>query len=376
MRDVKENAVWYEHIKTCKQSGARLGIVHTPHGSFETPVFMPVGTQATVKAMSPEEVKGMGADIILSNTYHLWLRPGEEIVEKAGGLHKFMNWDGSILTDSGGFQVFSLSEMRKIEEEGVHFKNHLSGEKLFLSPEKAMHIQNALGSDIMMAFDECPPVHADRRYMEKSIERTGRWLKRCRAALTSGQALFGINQGGLDPELRLKSLKEITELDLPGYAIGGLAVGETNSEMYQILDFIVPKFPENKPRYLMGVGKPANLVEAIERGVDMFDCVMPTRNARHGHIFTTSGSINIKNAKYKADHTPLDSGLSHKFATYSKSYLHHLFKTNERLGERIATTQNLAYLKHLVNEIKTAAKAGKFKEFKAKFYATTNYTNS
>ena len=359
------------------KEGIRLGSIEFENGvTVETPVFMPVGTKATVKTLDVGEIDQVSEGLILANTYHLWLHPGIDILKEVGGAKPFMHWPKAMLTDSGGYQVFSLTKNRKITEEGVLFKNPENGDKLFLTPEKSMEIQMAIGADIVMAFDECPPVHADRRYMEKSIERTGRWLKRCRAALTSDQALFGINQGGLDPELRLKSLTEITELNLPGYAIGGLAVGETNSEMYKILDYIVPKFPENKPRYLMGVGKPANLVEAIERGVDMFDCVMPTRNARHGHIFTTSGSINIKNAKFKDDHTPLDPGLSHKFANYTKSYLHHLFKTGERLGERIATTQNLAYLKHLVNEIKTAAKAGKFKEFKAKFYATTNYTNS
>ncbi len=367
-------------IKFTKQitkEGIRLGKLCFENGTVvDTPVFMPVGTKATVKTLDVKEIQEVSEGLILANTYHLWLHPGTEVLNEVKGAKAFMHWPKAMLTDSGGYQVFSLTKNRKISEEGVIFKNPESGDKLFLTPEKSMEIQMAIGADIVMAFDECPPVYADFKYMDASIERTTRWLKRCQVALTSGQALFGINQGGLDLQLRLKSLTEITALDLPGYAIGGLAVGETNQEMYKVLDFIVPKMPEEKPRYLMGVGKPANLVEAIERGVDMFDCVMPTRNARHGHIFTTIGFINIKNAKFKHDHTPLDSGLNHKFANYSKSYLHHLFKTSEKLGERIATVQNLAYLKHLVNEIKQAAKAGKFSEFKAKFYATTNYTNS
>ncbi len=367
-------------IKFTKQitkEGIRLGELRFENGTVvETPVFMPVGTKATVKTLDVNEIEEVSEGLILANTYHLWLHPGTEVLTEVKGAKTFMHWPKAMLTDSGGYQVFSLTKNRKITEEGVMFKNPENGDKLFLTPEKSMELQMAIGADNVMAFDECPPVYADFKYMDASIERTTRWLKRCQVALTSGQALFGINQGGLDLQLRLKSLKEITALDLPGYAIGGLAVGETNQEMYRVLDFIVPKMPEDKPRYLMGVGKPANLVEAIERGVDMFDCVMPTRNARHGHVFTTTGSINIKNAKFKHDHTPLDSGLNHKFANYSKSYLHHLFKTSEKLGERIATVQNLAYLKHLVNEIKQAAKAGKFSEFKAKFYATTNYTNS
>lgn len=367
-------------IKFTKQTtkeGIRLGELSFENGTVvETPVFMPVGTKATVKTLDISEIEAVSEGLILANTYHLWLHPGTDVLTEVNGAKAFMHWPKAMLTDSGGYQVFSLTKNRKISEEGVIFKNPENGDKLFLTPEKSMEIQMAIGADIVMAFDECPPVYADFKYMDASIERTTRWLKRCQSALTSGQALFGINQGGLDLKLREKSLNEITAIDLPGYAIGGLAVGETNQEMYRVLDFIVPKMPADKPRYLMGVGKPANLVEAIERGVDMFDCVMPTRNARHGHIFTTIGSINIKNAKFKHDHSPLDEGLNHKFAAYSKSYLHHLFKTSERLGERIATVQNLAYLKHLVKEIKQAAKAGKFSEFKAKFYSTTNYTNS
>lgn len=287
----------YELIKTDKQTGARLGVVHTPHGSFETPTFMPVGTLATVKTMSPEDLESMGANIILSNTYHLWLRPGENIIKEAGGLHKFMNWDGAILTDSGGFQVFSLSDMRKITEEGVHFRNHLNGEKLFLSPEKAMQIQNDLGSDIMMAFDECPPYPATHEYMKQSVERTSRWAERCLGAHARPdvQGLFGIIQGGEYEDLRKQSAQDLISLDLPGYAVGGLSVGEPKDVMNRVLEFTTPLMPSNKPRYLMGVGSPDSLIDGAIRGIDMFDCVLPTRIARNGTCMTSSGRLVVRN---------------------------------------------------------------------------------
>ena len=289
-------AIRYEFIKTCKQTGARLGRVHTPHGSFDTPTFMPVGTLATVKTMSPEELKAMDSGIILSNTYHLWLRPGHEIIREAGGLHKFMNWDRAILTDSGGFQVFSLSDFRRIEEEGVHFRNHLNGDKLFLSPEKAMEIQNALGSDIMMAFDECPPFPATFEYMKKSVERTSRWAERCLKAheRPQDQGLFGIVQGGEFEELRRQSAKDLVSMDFPGYAVGGLSVGEPKDIMNRVLEFTTPLLPDNKPRYLMGVGSPDSLIDGAIRGIDMFDCVLPTRIARNGTCMTSEGRLVVK----------------------------------------------------------------------------------
>ncbi|MDN6261522.1 MAG: tRNA guanosine(34) transglycosylase Tgt, partial [Staphylococcus simulans] len=301
-------AVTYEHIKTCKQSGARLGIVHTPHGSFETPMFMPVGTQATVKTMSPEELREINAQIILGNTYHLWLQPGNDIIKRAGGLHKFMNWNGPILTDSGGFQVFSLSNLRKITEEGVHFRHHKNGSKLFLSPEKATEIQNDLGSDIMMAFDECPPMPAEYKYVKDSIERTTRWAERCLKAhkRPEDQALFGIIQGGEYKDLRQQSAEELVKLDFPGYAIGGLSVGEPKPVMYDMVEFTEQFMPKDKPRYLMGVGSPDALIECSIRGMDMFDCVLPTRIARNGTCMTSNGRVVIKNAKYADDLSPLD----------------------------------------------------------------------
>ena len=296
-------AVTYELIKTDKKTRARRGRVTTPHGVIQTPVFMPVGTAATVKAMRPEEVREMGAEIILSNTYHLYLRPGHETVKAAGGLHKFMNWDRPILTDSGGFQVFSLGAMRKIREEGVEFRSHIDGSKHMLSPEKSMEIQNALGSDIMMAFDECAPYPADRQYVKDSLERTTRWLKRCKEyhKNTEKQSLFGIMQGGMYKDLRKESAEQIVELDLPGYAVGGLSVGEPKDIMYDIMDECVDYLPKDKARYLMGVGSPDCLFEGVERGIDMFDCVLPTRIARHGMAMTSQGRVNIKNAKYAKD---------------------------------------------------------------------------
>ncbi|SEP92943.1 tRNA guanosine(34) transglycosylase Tgt [Piscibacillus halophilus] len=364
-------AIKYELIKTCKQTGARLGRVTTPHGSFETPVFMPVGTLATVKTMAPEELKDIGANIILSNTYHLWLRPGEDIVEEAGGLHKFMNWDGSILTDSGGFQVFSLSDMRKIEEKGVHFRNHLSGEKLFLSPEGATKIQNSLGSDIMMAFDECPPYPATYDYMKSSVERTSRWAERCLEAhqKPDQQGLFGIVQGGEYEDLRKQSAQDLISLDFPGYAIGGLSVGEPKDVMNRVLDFTTPLLPDDKPRYLMGVGSPDSLVDGAIRGVDMFDCVLPTRIARNGTCMTSKGRVVVRNAKFARDFTPLDDDCDcYTCRNYTKAYLRHLIKTNETLGIRLTTYHNLYFLVKLMKDVREAIKEDRLGDFRDQFF--------
>ena len=364
-------AVTYEHIKTCKQTGARLGIVHTPHGSFETPAFMPVGTMATVKTMSPEDLKQMGAGIILSNTYHLWLRPGHEIIREAGGLHKFMNWDRPILTDSGGFQVFSLSDMRKIEEEGVHFRHHLNGSKLFLSPEKAMDIQNALGSDIMMAFDECPPFPATYEYMKASVERTSRWAERCLNAhqRPNDQGLFGIIQGGEFEELRKQSAKDLTSLHFPGYAIGGLSVGEPKDIMNRVLEFTTPLLPADKPRYLMGVGSPDSLIDGAIRGVDMFDCVLPTRIARNGTLMTSNGRVVIKNAKYERDFGPIDENCDcHTCKNYSRAYVRHLIKCNETFGLRLASYHNLYFLLNLMEQVRDAIRNDRLGDFREEFF--------
>lgn len=364
-------AVTYELIKKDTKTKARRGRVTTPHGTIETPVFMPVGTAATVKAMRPEEVKEMGAEIILSNTYHLYLRPGHEIVREAGGLHKFMNWDRAILTDSGGFQVFSLGALRKITEEGVQFRSHIDGSKHMLSPEKSIEIQTALGSDIMMAFDECAPYPADWKYVKDSMERTTRWLKRCKEAQTDTekQALFGIMQGGMYKDLRKQSAEEIVELDLPGYAIGGLSVGEPKELMCEIMDDCVDYLPENKPRYLMGVGTPDYLFEGVERGVDMFDCVLPTRIARHGMAMTSSGRVNIKNAKYERDFTPLDHQCDcYTCRNYSRAYLRHLFKCNEILSAMLLSNHNLHFLVNLMKNIRKSIEEDRFTEYKKEFY--------
>ncbi len=369
-------AVRYELIKTCKQSGARLGRLHTPHGIIETPIFMPVGTQATVKSMTPEELKEIGSQIILSNTYHLYMRPGHELIKRAGGLHKFMNWDKPILTDSGGFQVFSLGPLRKIKEEGVEFRSHLDGSKHFLTPEKAMEIQNALGSDIMMAFDECTPYPADREYVKNSLERTTRWLKRCKDAHnnTDKQALFGIIQGGMYKDLREQSAKEITSIDLPGYAIGGLSVGEPKPLMYDVLEHTTPLMPKDKPRYLMGVGSPDDLVEGVIRGVDMFDCVLPTRIARNGTAMTSQGKVVVRNATYAEDFTPLDPECDcYACKNYSRAYIRHLIKANEILGARLITTHNLHFLLNLMKQIRQAIMEDRLLDFRNEFFAKYGY---
>lgn len=364
-------AVKYELIKTCKQTGARLGRLHTPHGVIETPIFMPVGTQATVKSMTSEELKEIGSQIILSNTYHLYLRPGHDLIERAGGLHKFMNWDKPILTDSGGFQVFSLGPLRKIKEEGVEFRSHLDGSKHFLSPEKATEIQNALGSDIIMAFDECAPYPADRQYVKNSLERTTRWLERCKAAhkYPEKQALFGIVQGGMYKDLREQSAKEITAIDLPGYAIGGLSVGEPKDMMYEVLDYTVPLLPEDKPRYLMGVGSPDDLLEGVLRGIDMFDCVLPTRIARNGTAMTSQGKVVVRNASYAEDFTSLDPECDcYTCKNYTKAYLRHLIKCNEILGARLLTIHNLHFLLKMMENVREAIKEDRLLDYKKDFF--------
>lgn len=366
-----QQPVWYEAIKTCKQTGARLGVVHTPHGSFETPAFMPVGTQATVKTMAPEEIKEMGAGIILSNTYHLWLRPGNEIIKEAGGLHKFMNWDRAILTDSGGFQVFSLSDMRKITEEGVHFRNHLNGSKMFLSPEKAMEIQNDLGADIMMAFDECPPFPATFEYMKASVERTTRWAERCLEAHArpNDQALFGIVQGGEFEELRKQSARDLVAMDFPGYAIGGLSVGEPKPIMNRMLEYTTPLLPADKPRYLMGVGSPDSLIDGSIRGIDMFDCVLPTRIARNGTCMTSQGRVVIKNAKFAKDFTPLDPECDcYTCKNYTKAYIRHLIKADETFGIRLTSTHNLHFLQNLMSNVRQAIREDRLGDFREEFF--------
>ncbi|WP_337099514.1 tRNA guanosine(34) transglycosylase Tgt [Paenibacillus sp. YIM B09110] len=364
-------AVKYEFIKQCKQSGARLGRVHTPHGVIETPTFMPVGTQATVKTMSPEELKAMDAQIILSNTYHLFLRPGHDLIKRAGGLHKFMNWDRPILTDSGGFQVFSLSEMRKITEEGVHFRSHLNGDKLFLSPEVAMEIQNALGPDIMMAFDECAPFPAEYDYVKQSLERTTRWAERCLKshARPQDQALFAIVQGGMFNDLRIQSAKDLTSMDFPGYAIGGLSVGEPKHLMYDVLDHTVPILPADKPRYLMGVGSPDALIEGSIRGIDMFDCVLPTRIARNGTTMTSTGRLVIRNAKYAEDFGPLDPNCScYTCTNYSRAYIRHLLKADETFGMRLTTYHNLHFLLQLMRDVRQAIMDDRLLDFRDEFF--------
>lgn len=370
------DAVTYELIKKSDETDARLGKLHTPHGDIDTPVFMPVGTQATVKAMTPEELKEIGAGIILSNTYHLYMRPGEELVKKAGGLHKFMNWDRAILTDSGGFQVFSLSSLRDIKEEGVTFRSHIDGSKHFISPEKAVEIENALGADIMMCFDECLPFPCEHDYARDALQRTIRWAKRCKDTHknTENQSLFGIIQGGMFKDLREESIKNMVEMNFPGYSIGGLSIGEPKSLMYEVLDWTVHKLPENKPRYLMGVGSPDCLIEGSIRGIDMFDCVLPTRIARNGTVFTSHGKLVIRNAAYTEDFRPLDEECScYACRNYSRAYVHHLFKAGEILGARLATIHNLYFLINLMAEIRNAIKEDNLLHFRDEFYTKYGY---
>lgn len=363
--------------KLLKKDGkARRGEFTTPHGVVQTPVFMNVGTLAAIKgAVSSMDLKEIGCQVELSNTYHLHLRPGDEVVSKMGGLHKFMNWDRPILTDSGGFQVFSLSQMRKIKEEGVYFNSHIDGKRIFMGPEESMRIQSNLASTIAMAFDECIPNPSPRDYVEKSVARTTRWLKRCKdemdrlnslpETINNKQMLFGINQGGVYEDIRIEHAKEITKMNLDGYAIGGLAVGETHEEMYRIIDAVVPYLPEDKPIYLMGVGIPSNILEAVDRGVDFFDCVLPARNGRHGHVFTKDGKINLLNAKFELDDSPIDEGCQCPTCRhYSRAYIRHLFKAKEMLAMRLCVLHNLYFYNNLMQEIRDAIDGNYFKEYK------------
>ncbi len=360
----------FKYTLLSKDGQARRGRLTTWHGDIETPIFMPVGTQATVKTMTPEELEEIKAQIILSNTYHLYLRPGHDLVAEAGGLHKFMNWKHPILTDSGGFQVFSLDKLRKITEEGVTFRSHIDGSKHMITPEKAIEIQMALGSDIIMSFDECAPYPADRDYVKDSLERTTRWAKRCKDALTrDDQALFGIVQGGMYHDLRRQSAEELMEIGFPGYSIGGLSVGEPKELMYDILDELTPQLPEDKPRYLMGVGSPDCLVEGVARGVDMFDCVLPTRIARNGTVFVKGGKLVVRNAKYARDFRPLDENCDcYVCRNYTRAYIRHLIKTDEILGLRLCTYHNLYHLIELMQEIRDVIEAGTFTEYRRKFW--------
>lgn len=368
--------VWYEPIHVCKQTGARLGRVHTPHGSFMTPAFMPVGTQATIKGMSPDEVDGMGARIILSNTYHLWMRPGSDIVREAQGLHTFMNWNHAILTDSGGFQVFSLAKPKDITEEGVRFKSHVDGSVHLLTPEKSIQIQNDLGADIIMAFDECTPYPCEHDYAKRSLERTSRWLERCIKTHknTSEQALFGIVQGGVYPDLRRQSAKEITSFDLPGYAIGGLSVGEPGDLMYQMLEETVPILPQNKPRYLMGVGSPDYLIEGALRGIDMFDCVLPTRIGRNGTVLTREGRLIVRDAKCARQFIPIEEGCDcYVCKNYTRAYIRHLLKAKEMFGLRLCSWHNLHFLLNLMKDVREAISNDRLMDFRNEFFERFGY---
>ena len=366
--------------KLKKQEGnARRGELETPHGTVQTPLFMNVGTAAAIKgALSAADLKIIGCQVELSNTYHLHLRPGDELVRDMGGLHKFMTWDGPILTDSGGFQIFSLASLRKISEEGVKFNSHIDGRHIFMGPEESMRIQANLGSDIAMAFDECIKIPSPREYVEKSCDRTYRWLVRCKAALSEynsredavnpGQMLFGINQGATFADVRIEHMKKIAELELPGYAIGGLAVGETHQEMYDTIQAVEEYMPKDKPRYLMGVGTPGNIIEGVARGVDFFDCVMPARNGRHGHLFTWNGIINIKNEKYMRDEQPIDPECDCPVCKrYSRAYVRHLFKANEMLAMRFAVMHNLYFYNKLMEKIRMSMDNDNFEQFRSKY---------
>lgn len=360
-----------------KQDGhAKRGRLETVHGVIETPVFMNVGTIAAIKgAVSTDDLRQIGTQVELSNTYHLHVRPGDEIVKQLGGLHKFMNWDRPILTDSGGFQVFSLAKLRKIKEEGVYFNSHVDGRKIFMGPEQSMQIQSNLASTIAMAFDECPSSVATREYMENSVARTTRWLARCKAemqrlnslegTINKNQLLFGINQGGIYDDIRIEHAKQISELDLDGYAVGGLAVGETHEEMYRILESVVPYLPLEKPTYLMGVGTPANILEAVERGVDFFDCVYPSRNGRHGHVYTNHGKMNLFNKKYELDERPIEEGCQCPACrSYTRAYIRHLLKAGEMLGMRLCVLHNLYFYNHMMEEIRQAIEEGRYQSYK------------
>ena len=364
----------YQLIK--KEGRAKRGRLETVHGVIETPVFMNVGTTAAIKgAVSTDDLRQIKTQVELSNTYHLHVRPGDKIVKQLGGLHKFMNWDKPILTDSGGFQVFSLAGLRKIREEGVTFQSHIDGHRIFMGPEESMQIQSNLGSTIAMAFDECPSSVAERSYIQKSVDRTVRWLERCKKemnrlnqledTINPHQMLFGINQGGIYADIRIEHAKRITELDLDGYAVGGLAVGETHEEMYHILDEVVPYLPENKPTYLMGVGTPVNILEAVDRGVDFFDCVYPSRNGRHGHVYTNHGKLNLFNAKYELDDRPIEEGCQCPACrSYSRAYIRHLLKAKEMLGMRLCVLHNLYFYNTMMEEIRDALDQGCFQEYK------------
>ena len=369
----------YQLIKEDPRSMARLGKVTTPHSTFETPCFMPVGTQATVKSLSKEELEAMNCGIILSNTYHLWCQPGHKLIEEAGGLHKFMNWDRSILTDSGGFQVFSLAKIRDIKEEGVHFKHHKSGKSLFLSPEIAMEIQNSLGSDIMMSFDECPPYPATREYMIKSVERTIRWAKRGLEAHKNPdtQGLFGIVQGGEYEDIRKYCAEELTKLPFDGFSIGGVSVGEPKDVQNKAVSYTTPYLPKDKPRYLMGVGSPGAILDGVERGVDMFDCVLPTRIARHSCAMTSRGRLILKNKEFEKDFTPLDHECDcYTCKNYTRAYLRHLVKAEEILAARLISIHNIHFLQNLMKNIRQAIKEDRFLEFKKEFYEKYGLNNS
>ena len=363
--------------KLLKRDGlAKRGEFHTVHGVIQSPVFMNVGTAAAIKgAVSTEDLQGIKTQVELSNTYHLHVRPGDQVVKKLGGLHKFMVWDKPILTDSGGFQVFSLAGLRKIKEEGVYFNSHIDGKKIFMGPEESMQIQSNLASTIAMAFDECPSSVATREYIQNSVERTTRWLARCKAemarlntlpdTINQHQMLFGINQGGIYEDIRIEHAKEIAKMDLDGYAVGGLAVGESHEEMYRILEAVVPYLPIEKPTYLMGVGTPANILEAVDRGVDFFDCVYPSRNGRHGHVYTNQGKLNLFNAKYELDDAPIEEGCQCPACrTYSRAYIRHLLKAKEMLGMRLCVLHNLYFYNNMMEEIRAAIEAGRYKEYK------------
>lgn len=368
-------AITYELIKQCPHTGARAGRIHTPHGSFDTPIFMPVGTQASVKTLAPEELKEMGAGIILSNNYHLFLRPGSKLVKEAGGLHKFMNWDRAILTDSGGFQVFSLGDLRKISEEGVTFRSHIDGSKKFLSPEIATQSQMDLGADIIMAFDECVPYPADFKYTRESMELTLRWAQRCKDTMTNpNQGLFGIVQGGMYKDLRIECANRLVDMDFPGYAVGGLSVGEPKELMYEMLDITLEHLPQNKARYLMGVGTPDCLVEGVMRGIDMFDCVYPTRVARNGTAMTWNGRLVIKNAQYEHNFHPIDEHCNcYTCRNYSRAYIRHLVRVNEIFGLRLLTIHNLHFLIDFMRQMRQSIMEDRFPEFYRKFTANFSF---